>query len=383
MRIVIAPDSFKGTLTAVEASRAIAEGCQRTLPDAELCPLPVADGGEGTAATLAAATGGTLHRVIVAGPLGYPVDASYAVLGDGQTAVVEMAEAAGLLRLSPGAAKQPLRANTFGVGSLISAAATHTGVTKLIIALGGSATTDGGAGMLEALGVRFRGDFGGSLSVRNNGAVALGSVANVVLDNTQRFANLAIEIACDVSNPLLGPSGAATVFGPQKGAEPAQIEILDAGLQRFADAMSIATGRDVRDIPGAGAAGGTAAGLLWLFPQATLRPGVEIVLNAIQFDEIVRDADIVFTGEGRFDSQTAGGKAVSGVARRAKEINPAVFVHVIAGMITDEATPEFLRQLGIDVATAMVSPGITQEEALRNAYSILAGTAERACRDVR
>ncbi len=383
MRIVIAPDSFKGTLTAAQACDAIAEGCRRALPDAELRRLPVADGGEGTAATLATATGGVLHPVTVSGPLGTPVSATYAVLGDGCTAVVEMAEAAGLLRLTPGAPKEPLRATTYGVGELIRVAAAHPGVTKLVIALGGSATTDGGAGMLEALGVRFYDARGVPSHPEEDGIETLLIMKNADLSGAKRFPSVAVEIACDVTNPLLGPNGAAHVFGPQKGASPEQIKTLDDGLRRFARAMTEATGRDVRDVPGSGAAGGTAAGLLWLFPQATLRPGIEIVLDAAGFDGAVRNADLVFTGEGRFDSQTAGGKAVFGVARRAKQINPAVHVHVLAGMITPEVTPDFLRRLGIDGATGMVGGAITTEEALGNAYATLAAVAARICGKVR
>ncbi|MBC7808473.1 MAG: glycerate kinase [Akkermansiaceae bacterium] len=382
MRIVIAPDSFKGTLTAAQACDAIAEGCRRALPDAELHLLPIADGGEGTARTLATATGGTLHPVTVSGPLGKPVEASFAVLGDGCTATVEMAEAAGLLRLPPGAPREPLRATTYGVGELIRAAATHPGVTKLIIALGGSATTDGGVGVLAALGVELYDPAGAALFPEEDGVQDLYQTGQVLLNRAERFPATAIEIACDVTNPLLGRNGAARIFGPQKGATLEQIKILDDALQKFADAMTAATGRDVRDVPGAGAAGGTAAGMLWLFPQATLRPGIEIVLDAVGFDDVVRGADILFTGEGRFDSQTAGGKAVFGVASRAKQINPAIHVHVLAGMVTPEVTPVFLRRLGIDGATPMVSETTTQEEALRKAYATLAGIAERASRKI-
>ncbi|MBC8136967.1 MAG: glycerate kinase [Fibrella sp.] len=218
MRIVIAPDSFKGTLTAVQASDAIAEGCCRAVPDADLRRLPVADGGEGTATTLMTATGGTSYSVSVTGPLGGPVAASYVVLGGGCTVVVEMAEAAGLLRLPPGAPREPLRATTYGVGELIRAAATHPGVTKLVVALGGSATTDGGAGMLEALGVEFRDWRGAPLHLRSEGAQALWDVVDADLNGVVRLPGVAVEIACDVTNPLLGTDGAAYIFGPQKGA---------------------------------------------------------------------------------------------------------------------------------------------------------------------
>ncbi|MBC8102516.1 MAG: glycerate kinase, partial [Cytophagales bacterium] len=261
MKVLIAPDSFKGSLSAPEAAAAIARGLRRVFPEAECLLLPLADGGEGTAAALVSATGGQMAPRRVTGPLGDPVAASLALLGpDGETAVVELAQAAGL-GLVPPAQRDPKITTTFGVGELLLAATAHPGVRRVIVTLGGSATNDGGAGLLSALGVRFL-DASGALLPP--GGAALATLAHVDTDNLCLDpAAVALEIACDVDNPLTGPRGASAVFGPQKGANPADVALLDAALERYAAVLGAKL-----SFPGAGAAGGAAAGLLWLFPHA-------------------------------------------------------------------------------------------------------------------
>ena len=275
MRILIAPDSFKGSLSALAAAEAMARGVRTVFPQAEVLAVPIADGGEGTVEALVAATGGTLRRSVVSGPLLEPVVALWGILGDGITAVIEMAAASGL-PLVPLDQRDPRFTHTLGTGELIKAAL-DAGLSKLIIGLGGSASNDGGAGMARALGARFLDAQGRELA---HGGSALAHLARIDLQHLDpRLATVEILVACDVDNPLTGPRGASAIYGPQKGAGPDQVVELDAALDRFQRVASQATGRQVATLAGAGAAGGLGAGLLF-FSSARLRPGVEIVLEA-------------------------------------------------------------------------------------------------------
>lgn len=319
MRIVIAPDSYKGSVSALGVAQAMERGLKRVFSDAEIVKVPIADGGEGTVEALVAATGGTRCQTPVSNPLGETVTAGWGVLGDGQTAVIEMAAAAGL-PLVPPARRNPLIATSYGVGELIKAALAQ-GLRRLIIGIGGSATNDGGAGMAQALGVRFLDAAGRTLPP---GGAVLSQLA--VIDVSALDAHLnetEILVACDVDNPLCGPRGASAVYGPQKGATPAMVEQLDAALYHYGRIAAQTFGRDVTDFPGAGAAGGLGAGLRW-FTGARLKPGIEIVIEATGLRDLIRRADLVVTGEGATDGQTAFGKAPVGVAKVAQEFQVPV-----------------------------------------------------------
>ncbi|TBW41169.1 glycerate kinase [Siculibacillus lacustris] len=310
MKIVIAPDSYKESLSALEVALEIETGFREIFPDAVYVRIPVADGGEGTVDAMVAATGGTSIDTPVTGPLGQPVVARWGLTGDGGTAVIEMAAASGLTLVAPDA-RNPLLTTTYGVGELIRAALDQ-GSRRFIIGIGGSATNDGGAGMVEALGGRLL-DGEGRAIVRGGGGLA--SLARIdVAGLDPRLAECRIEVACDVDNPLTGPHGASATFGPQKGATPAMVAELDAALAHYAAIIQRDLGKAVADLPGAGAAGGLGAAMV-AFLGATLRPGAEIVTTALGLDAAVADADLVITGEGRIDGQTVHGKTPMGVAR--------------------------------------------------------------------
>ena len=379
MKIVLAPDSFKGSLPAPLAAQAMADGLRRVWPNAEMILLPVADGGEGTLDTLVAATGGEFFRQKVSSPLsGEPIDALWGFLSDGETAVVELAEAAGL-SLVPLHCRDPKVTHTRGVGELIRFASNYPQTKRLIIGLGGSATNDGGSGLLHAMGIRFL-DAEGQLLEAGGAALArLEHLADA--EETRRgLTDVDILIACDVDNPLCGVRGASAVFGGQKGATSADIALLDSALARYADILARHNnGDDVSEIPGSGAAGGTAAALLWLFGErAKLRPGIEIVLDAVGFDAALQDADLVITGEGRLDAQTFGGKVVAGVAHRATKQN--VPVAALVGSLAAEATGAALTQMGIMAAQSIIPLPCTLDMAVTNAPLWLADAAERAAR---
>ncbi len=347
MKILLAPDSFKECLSAAEVAAAMARGVRRVLPAAELVELPLGDGGEGTAAALCSATGGHWRTCRVRGPLGDPVEARLALLGDGHTAVVEMAEAAGL-HLLPPAARDPARASTYGVGELIRAAL-DAGATRLILALGGSATNDGGAGMAQALGARLLDASGAELPP---GGAALQRLHRIDLSGLDpRLAMLRVDAACDVVNPLTGPTGASAVFGPQKGATPAQVTELDAALAHYATMIERDIGLALERTPGAGAAGGLGGGAM-AFLGARLVRGVELVLEAVGFDRHLKGAALVLTGEGRIDGQTAYGKLPSGVAQAAGA--QGVPVVALAGQVGEGS--ENLRDCGIAAVFAL-APG--------------------------
>ena len=328
MKIVLAPDSFKGSLSANEACSAMASGILKADPDADIDRIPVADGGEGTVEALVAATSGRMKHAVVTGPLGGRVRASWGVLGDGRTAVIEMAAASGLAQI-PEAKRDPLKTTSYGTGELIRAALDR-GFRKFIIGLGGSATTDCGTGMAQALGARFEDGAGCEMRRPMTGG-SMGLVSRVDASGMHPgLARSKILIACDVRNVLLGPEGAARVFSPQKGADPAAVRLLEKNLNRVIGRIEKAVGRNVRGLPGAGAAGGAGAGLL-AFTPGTLKPGIGIVLDAVCFQSRIRDADWIFTGEGRVDGQTVFGKAVSGIAAAAASLSVPVIV--IAGSV--------------------------------------------------
>ncbi len=371
LRIIVAPDSFKGSLSALAAAQAMARGIRTVFPEAEVIELPIADGGEGTVEALVAATGGTLHRTAVRGPLGEPVDAAWGLLGDGRTAVVEMAAASGLT-LVPEERRDPRLTDTSGTGELVQAAL-DAGLRRLILGIGGSATNDGGAGFARALGVRFLDAAGRDLP---GGGAALARLARVDLAGLDsRLAETELLVACDVDNPLCGPRGASAVYGPQKGATPEVVRELDAALTTYARIARRDTGREVAETPGAGAAGGLGAGLLFFTP-AQLRPGVEIVLEAVGFEDQVRGADLVFTGEGRTDAQTAMGKAPVGVAAAAKR--QGVPVVCLSGGLGEDADAVLGR--GIDALAGLPPGPMSLEACLSAGAPLLEAAAARVCR---
>lgn len=342
-RVLLAPDSFKGVLTAAEVAGHLAAGIRQVRPDAEVVAVPVADGGEGLLA-VAAAGGFTPVRVRVAGPLGEPVDAAYASRSGGQEVVVEMAEVCGLTRL-PEDGLAPMRATSRGLGEAV-AHALGSGASSVLVGLGGSASTDGGLGMLQALGARLLDARGEQLGA---GGGVLGQLAEVDLSGLHPGLGPAdLTFACDVDNPLTGPRGAAAVYGPQKGADPDQVRILDQGLGRLADVVSAVTGKDLRDTAGAGAAGGVGYAALAVL-GARLRPGAEVALGLVGFHDALARADLVVTGEGSLDEQTLHGKAPVAVAAAARDAG--VPVVAVAGRL--RLSEEQLAGIGIGAAYAL------------------------------
>ena len=371
MRVVVAPDSYKGSVSAVGVAAALERGVLRVFPQAEVRKIPIADGGEGTVEALVTATGGQMRQGRVRGPLGEPVEACWGILGDGETAVIEMAAASGL-PLVPQERRDPRITTTYGTGELIRAAL-DAGLRRIIIGIGGSATNDGGTGMAQALGAKFLAADGAELPPGGGALARLETIDLSGLDS--RMAETEITVACDVDNPLCGSRGAAAVFGPQKGATPAMVAELDAALAHFAECAQAATERDVADLSGAGAAGGLGAGLLFFTP-AKLRPGVEIVLEAVKFAEVVKDAAFVITGEGRTDFQTAFGKAPVGVAKVAKQFGVPVFC--ISGGLGDGAD-DVLAQ-GIDATMSICSRPLSLDECMRDGARLIEEAAVRLCR---
>lgn len=372
MKIVIAPDSFKGSLTARQAADAIERGVRRATPDVDIISIPMADGGEGTVRALVDATGGRLIPVRVTGPLGEPVAATYGILGDGTTAVIEMAEAAGLHLV--GTMPDPLHATTRGVGELILDALGH-GAERIIVGLGGSATNDGGAGMAQALGIRLLDADGRDLPVGGAALADLDRIDCTGLD--PRVTRTPIILASDVTNPLAGPDGASAVFGPQKGATPAMVEQLDQALSHYAAVIHRDTSRSVGIIPGSGAAGGLGAGFL-AFTDATMRSGVDLVTETVGLKERAVGADYCFTGEGRIDGQTQYGKTPMGVARAVHEAAPACHVIALAGSLGEDA--EQLNALGFAAVFGIQPEAVSLQEALAGASWNLERTAEQVMR---
>ncbi len=371
MRILVAPDSFKGSLTAAEAAAAMGRGVRAALPGAAVYPLPMADGGEGTVDALVAATGGERLTSLVRGPLGDQVSANWGLLGDGETAVIEMAAASGLL-LVPPERRDPRVTSTYGTGELLLHALDR-GARRIIIGIGGSATNDGGAGMLQALGARLLAADGSELPP---GGAALLALDRIELSGLNpRLTQAELLVACDVTNPLTGPQGASAVYGPQKGATPEMVALLDRALTRWADLMAAQTGRDVRDLPGAGAAGGLGAGLIG-FLAATIRPGIDLVGEAAGLDRLLAQVDLVLTGEGRTDGQTLSGKVPLGVARRAAA--QGVPVVVISGALTADAA--LLHDRGIAALLSTADGPLSLEAAMAQAAELLERATAEAVR---
>lgn len=366
MKIIIAPDSFKESLTAMQVAEAIEQGFSEIFPQAEYIKLPMADGGEGTVESMVAATSGELVNVEVTGPLGAPVKAFYGWMGDGETAVIEMAAASGLHLVAP-EQRNPLITTSYGTGELILAALNH-GARKIILGIGGSATNDGGAGMMQALGVQLRDQQGKALTV---GGAALAQLVDIDLSQLDdRLAQTDILVACDVDNPLCGAKGASAVFGPQKGATPERVQQLDAALQHYGEKIEQVTGKSVINVAGAGAAGGMGAALFGLL-NARLQPGIEIVTEALKLAATVQNADLVITGEGRIDSQTIYGKTPVGVARVAKRFDIPVIA--IAGSMAPDY--EVVHQHGLDAVFSVLNHIQTLPEALEEASDNIRITA--------
>ncbi|WP_458369875.1 glycerate kinase [Pseudomonas fluorescens] len=362
MKIVIAPDSFKDSLSAQGVADAIALGLAQVWPDAQLIKCPMADGGEGTVESILAACEGQQRRSLVRGPLGATVEAAWGWLPQSHTAIIEMAEASGL-QLVPVAQRDACISSTFGTGQLIRAAL-DAGAQRVILAIGGSATNDGGAGAMQALGVKLLDAQGQTLSP---GGLALAQLARVDLSEIDpRLAQVRFDIAADVNNPLCGPHGASAIFGPQKGASPVQVEQLDRALGHFADHCATALNNDVRDEPGSGAAGGLGFAAK-AFLGAQFKAGVEVVAELVGLADAVSGADLVITGEGRFDAQTLRGKTPFGVARVARE--HGVPVIVIAGTLGDGY--QALYEHGVDAAFALASGPMTLDQACAEAPRLL------------
>ena len=374
MHIIVAPDSYKGSVSAMGVAEAMERGIHNVFPEAKVTKIPIADGGEGTVEAMVSTTGGEIRMTEVTGPLGERVVSHWGILGDGQTAVIEMAAASGLPLVSKDKLS-PRTATSFGTGELIRTALA-AGFRKIIIGIGGSATNDGGAGMARALGARFLAADGGEIP---EGGAALAHLAAIDVSGIDsRLMQTEIIVACDVDNPLCGPRGASAVFGPQKGASPQVVTELDSALAQFARIAHEATGRDVANIPGAGAAGGLGAGLMFFTP-AKLRPGVEIVLEAVGFERAVKNARFVITGEGRTDFQTAFGKAPVGVAKVAKAFGVPVFC--LSGGLVHGAN-DVLNQ-GIDAVMSICDRPLSLEECMRDGAALIEAGAERLCRIVK
>ncbi|WP_135453660.1 glycerate kinase [Mycobacterium sp. DL99] len=371
MKIVLAPDSFKESMTASQAVAAMREGIRSVLPDAECIGVPMADGGEGTVDAVVDALGGDRVTVEVSDPLGRPVRATYGYIAERRLAVIEMASASGLELVAP-ADRDILRASTFGVGQLIIAALDH-GAAELLIGIGGSATNDGGAGMLTALGVSFTDAAGAALPP---GGAALARLRHIDVSGLDlRLADTHIRIASDVTAPLLGTGGASAVFGPQKGATPDDVEILEAALTRLVAVTGAALGHARPDRPGSGAAGGLGFGLME-FLAAECAPGVDVIAQAVGLEQSLAGAAWVFTGEGSVDAQTMLGKTPFGVARVA--VRTGARVVIFAGRVAADA--DVLLANGVEKLVAITAPGTPLDQALRDGPAALARAAAAVCR---
>ncbi|NHW33943.1 glycerate kinase [Paenibacillus aceris] len=371
MKIVIAPDSFKGSLSAKEAALAIERGIRKAAPDAETVLVPMADGGEGTVDSLVSATQGTTVQVTVRGPLLGDVQAEYGILGDGETCVIEMATASGLI-LIPEEQRNPWLATTYGTGQLIKHAL-DSGYRKFILAIGGSATNDGGSGMLQALGLGLLDASGHPVPY---GAQGLSQIRRIdAADRDVRIEQSSFTIASDVVNPFIGPQGASYVFGPQKGATPEMVEELDKALHHWADIIEAQTGIAVHNLPSAGAAGGLGGAFQAFFPTS-VRRGVEIVMETCSLHQHLQGAALVFTGEGRTDAQTASGKAPMGIAQAAQKKGVPVFV--LSGSIGQGV--EALFEHGITSIHSIVNGPMSLQEAMGRTDELLTQKAEHVMR---
>ena len=374
MKFIIAPDSFKGNLTAKQVAEAIQAGLQRIFPTADYDLVPMADGGEGTVQSLVDATAGQILTASVTGPLGQPVRASYGLLGDKQTAVIEMAAASGL-QFVDDQTRNPLKTTTYGTGELIIKALDQ-GAKKIILGIGGSATNDGGAGMAQAIGVSLQNAQNQELAP---GGGALSQLTKIDLTNVDpRIRHTEILIASDVTNPLVGPTGASAVFGPQKGATPAMVTTLDQNLRHYADLIKQKLGRDLANFPGAGAAGGLGAGLL-AFTPAKLEKGIDIVVAYSQLKQRAQGADFVFTGEGGIDAQTQYGKTPFGVALATKQVAPHAPVIALAGNIGSGVSVLY-RQDAIDAIFSTMTAAKSLPQAIKDAPQDISLVSENIAR---
>jgi glycerate kinase len=374
VKVLVAPNAFKGSLSARQAAAAIARGVRQVFPDAEIIEIPVADGGDGTVEALVTAHRGAYRTVEVEGPDGDPVQAVYGLIDEGRTAVVELASASGLTLL-PAARRDPRKTSTFGFGQLL-ADAKRTGVGAMIAGIGGSATNDGGAGMAQAIGYRLLDAAGCDLP---RGGAALGQLERIDASGVDAgWRSVRVEVACDVTNPLTGPEGASFVYAPQKGADQQTVRMLDRALARLAEVIERDLGKRVAGLPGAGAAGGVGAGLV-AFLDARLMPGAALVVDASGFDGRLKGAQLVITGEGRVDSQTAYGKAPGEVARRAQEAGVPTLM--LAG--SKGSGWETLSQKGVSAVVTLAEEGDNLEQLMRDADQALTRAAVRACRSRR
>jgi glycerate kinase len=384
MRILIAPDKFKGSLNAREVAESIAKGVRDALPDAEIEIVPMADGGEGTAEAICEARSGSWLKCKAHDPIGREIEARYGWIEDGKLAVMEMSEAAGMRRLSE-SERDPVRATTFGVGEMILDAV-NRGANEIIIGLGGSATNDGGWGMARALGFRFLSNAAGSKldgfkpsSSQESDGELPGPVSKLVkltqIEKSQDLGLPKIIAAVDVQNPLLGENGATRVFGPQKGASEDELNILERALTRLADVVAKEFGFDYRDRPGAGAAGGLGFGLM-SFCSATIRPGFDVVAEAVGLESKMKGVDLVITGEGSLDLQTLEGKTPAGVARLARKLGKKVFA--IAGRYDGN---QHVQEL-FDEVYQLARSGMSEKEQMKRAPELLREKAHELARDL-
>ena len=371
MKIVIAPQAFKGSLSALNVANAVQKGVRRIFPDAQILTCPVADGGDGTLETLVESSGGKIMETNVADPTGKPIVAQWGAMGDGNTAVIEMARTSGLALLTL-EERDPLNATTYGLGEII-VSALNKGFRKFIVGIGGSATNDAGAGMAQALGIKLMDREGRNLVF---GGAALQNLS--VIDTSsidQRVLESNFQIACDVNNPLTGPEGASAVYGPQKGATEENVRQLDSALGVFAEVTKRDLGKDISNLEGAGAAGGLGAGMI-AFVEGHLRAGVDIVLDTVNLAEKLESADLVITGEGSIDFQTIYDKAPIGVARMARARGiPTIG---ISGMLGKNY--QIVHNHGIDAALSIANGPISLEESLQNAPSLISEAVEESLR---
>jgi glycerate 2-kinase len=373
MRILIAPDSFKGSLDALNVAKSIEKGILKVMPEAKIIKVPMGDGGEGTVQSMVYASNGETAKVKkkVTGPLGEKVEAYFGILGDKKTAVIEMASASGFALVPPEKA-DPRLTTTYGTGELIKAALDE-GVKKIIIGIGGSATNDGGVGMAQALGISFKDEKGNEIGF---GGAELAKINSIdISQRDSRIDNVIIEVACDVSNPMYGIDGAAYVYGPQKGATAEIVELLDRNLRHFNDVVKKELDIDLQSINGAGAAGGLGGGLV-AFLGAELRSGIDIVLEVNKIEEKIRDVGLVITGEGRIDSQTVRGKTPMGVLRVAKKYGLPVIA--VVGEIGDGS--EELYKVGFDALVSIINKPLSLEEAIEKTSILLEQSAEQIFR---
>ncbi|MBE3592795.1 MAG: glycerate kinase [Thermoanaerobacter sp.] len=370
MKILIAPDKFRGSLSALRVADSIEKGILKIFPKAIIEKVPMADGGEGTVESLVDATGGKIIKTKAKDPLGRDIESFYGILGDGKTAVIEMAAASGLYLLKD-YERNPMITTTYGTGQLIKDALDR-GCREFIIAIGGSATNDGGAGMAMALGVKFYDKYGREIGLGGGELSKIYSIDTSNLDD--RLKECEFIVACDVANPLIGENGASRVYGPQKGATKEMVEVLDKNLEHYGKLLEKYFHKKIIDVEGSGAAGGLGAGLM-AFLNAQLKSGIEIITETLKLEEKIKEADIVISGEGKIDSQTAFGKAISGIAKLCKKHNKPLIV--IAGMVENI---ENLYETGVSSIFSIVEKPMSLEDAIKNAPTLLEKSAERIFR---